>query len=58
MCGKRYRANISINNKKIYLGMFSTPTEAGKRYQDALIAKHSGNWKEWVEENLPTKVKV
>ena len=53
--GKCYRANIKVNGKGFYLGMFRTPTEAHKRYMDALTAKQSGNWQEWYENNYPQK---
>lgn len=32
---KKYIANITINNKKIYLGTFNTPEEASNAYQEA-----------------------
>lgn len=34
--GKKYRAQISIDNEKIYLGLWDTPEEASKQFQCAL----------------------
>ena len=33
--GKYFEAQISKNNKKIYLGYFKNPEDASKAYQDA-----------------------
>jgi hypothetical protein len=34
--GQKYRAQISVKNREVYLGTFLTPEEAGKAYQDAV----------------------
>jgi AP2 domain len=34
--GKRFTAQISVNNREVYLGTFDTPEQASKAYQDAV----------------------
>lgn len=34
--GQKYRAQISVKNREVYLGTFATAEEAGKAYQDAV----------------------
>lgn len=36
----KYRAKITINGKSIHLGVFDTPEEAGKAYEDKAIELH------------------
>jgi len=35
--GQKFRSQISVKNKDIYLGTFLTPEEAAKAYADALV---------------------
>ena len=35
----KFRAQIKINGKQVYLGLFSTIEEASKAYQDKLLEK-------------------
>lgn len=41
--GSRWKASVRINNKRIYLGCFSTPEEAHAAYCEAAI-KHHGSF--------------
>ena len=47
-----------MEQRIIHLGTFATPTEARKRYQDALAARQSGNWQEWYKNHLLPKWKL
>jgi len=39
-CGKPYRARISLNNKNIFLGYYSTAKEAAQVYDKAALKYH------------------
>ena len=48
----RYRANIKFKCKQYHLGVYDTPEDASKAYQEAKKKLYDG-FLEWYQENYP-----
>jgi hypothetical protein len=49
-CGGKWRAEIQVSYKRIYLGRFNTPEAAGRAYDEAAMKYHG----EFARLNFPT----